>query len=215
MKSVAVFATTGDRKEQLKKAVKSIREQVDVVHIYDNSKQKNLTDNAKFIMLGAFNQPVYYFTCDDDILYPSDYVKRTIQEIEKHQCIISWHGRVLKEGRRKYYGADHHGYRFFQANKEVRLDVGGTGVTAFRTDYFEPLNIATSSYKCMSDLVFSLEAWKNNKKIILPEKKAGWIAGIPVKSSIFSRNRNGEQREQIELMNRILECKRLKGYTNK
>ena len=175
MKKVAVFATTGDRKKELKAAVKSIIKQVDVVHIYDNSKQIDLTDNGKFILLGVFSEPVYYFTCDDDILYPSDYVERTIREIEKHKCIISWHGRVLKEGRKKYYGADHEGYRFFQENRKVDLDVGGTGVTAFRTDYFEPTDIAASPYKCMSDLVFSLEAWKQDKRIVLPEKKAAWI----------------------------------------
>lgn len=215
MKKVAVFATTGDRKKELKAAVKSIIKQVDVVHIYDNSKQIDLTDNGKFILLGVFSEPVYYFTCDDDILYPSDYVERTIREIEKHKCIISWHGRVLKEGRKKYYGADHEGYRFFQENRKVDLDVGGTGVTAFRTDYFEPTDIAASPYKCMSDLVFSLEAWKQDKRIVLPEKKAAWIVDIPVKNSIFRRYRNSEQVEQIELMNRILECKRLKGYTSK
>jgi hypothetical protein len=215
MKAVAVFATTGDRKKQLKQAAKSIIDQVEHVHIYDNSKQKDLTDNAKFILLGAFSEPVYYFSCDDDILYPKDYVERTIQEIEKHGTIVSWHGRILTEGAHKYYGSSHQGFRFFQGNKLERLDVAGTGVTAFRTDYFEPTNIATSSYKCMSDLVFSLEAWQQNKVITLPEKKAGWINDIPVKSSIFKRERNGEQKHQIELMNKILECKRLNGYTQR
>lgn len=207
MYKVAVIATTGKRQKQLRRACQSLLKQVNEVRVYDNSKNPDLTDNAKFLYLDIFSEPVYYFTCDDDILYPSNYIRTTINEIEKHQSIISWHGRILKEGRKKYYGADHFGMRYFQENKEVlQLDVGGTGVMGFRTDYFKP-DIANSPYKCMSDLVCSLEAWKQGKRIISPPKKAGWIREQIVKSSIFTQHRNGPQTHQIELMNKILECK--------
>lgn len=204
MKIVAAIATTGNRQEQLKKAVKSLTTQVDEVYIYDNSKNKDLTDNAKFQPLINLKEDCYYFTCDDDLIYPSDYVRLMIKGIEEYKTIVTAHGRVLKQGRNKYYKADHEEYSFqHQIQLPVLLDVAGTGCTAFRTDYFKPL-IHESEYKCMSDLVFSLEAIKQGKQITLIPHKRDWIKGQQVPSSIFKKYANSKQTQQIELMNQIL-----------
>ena len=210
MLKIIGIATKGDRPEQLSRTLESLKNQADRIYVWDNSEDGwyNFTDNGKFKFLDLFDAPIYYLSCDDDILYPKDYVTRTVEEIEKHQCIISWHGRVFNPDIKKYYESGHREMRYFQENIDnYRLDCCGTGVTGFRTDYFNPNDIYRSKYKRMSDLVFSLEAWEQGKKMVTPEKKHLWIKPQEVKNSIFGSESKGEQTQQIELMNKILKCK--------
>jgi hypothetical protein len=205
MQVVCVIATNGKRKKQLKKAVDSLSFQAPVL-VYDNSKNKDLTDNAKFLYIDAFNEPVYYLSCDDDLIYPENYVEVMVENIEKYG-IVTCHGRVLKPDRKKYYKSDHEEFDFRHENKKARLiDVAGTGCTGFRTDFFAP-DIALSEYKRMSDLVFSLEAWKQGKTITYIEKPRDWIKSQPTEDSIFKSESRGEQIQQVDLMNKIIDLK--------
>ena len=211
MLKVIGIATTGNRPEQLLNTLESLYGQADRLFVWDNSKDGwyDFTDNGKFKFLELFNEPIYYLSCDDDIIYPKDYVKRTVEEIDKHKCIVSWHGRVLNPEVEGYYEYGHKEMRFFQTNTaEYYLDVAGTGVTGFRTDYFNPTKLYLSSYKRMSDLVFSLEAIKRGKNIITPAKKHLWIKPQEAESSIFTSESRGKQLDQIKLMKQILSCKR-------
>lgn len=204
LKVIVGIATTGDRPEQLSKTVESLKNQAEV-KVYNNSWNDDLTDFGKFY----FTEPnCYYFSCDDDIIYPPDYIETTIKWIEELKCIVSWHGRKLYPNATKYYGYPHtEEIRYFQETTEVKeLNVPGTGVTAFRTDYFNP-EIWNSKYKRCSDLVFGLEACKQNKKILSPPKKHLWIAGQDVKSSIFKTESTGTQEVQIKLMKELIKCK--------
>lgn len=207
MKIIAAIATTGDRQIQLSNTVKSLVKQVDEIYIYDNSKNKDLTDNAKFQPLTNLKEHCYYLSCDDDLIYPPDYAKRMIEAIEQYKTIVTCHGRVLKPGRNKYYKADHDEYSFqHHISTPILLDVAGTGCTGFRTDYFKPL-IHESEYKCMSDLVFSLEASNQSKSITLIPHRRDWIKAQQVPSSIFKKYANSPQENQVYLMNQILKCK--------
>ena len=205
MEVVAVIATTGKRSKQLKKTIDSLYKQCGVL-VYDNSVNKDLTDNAKFLYIDAFNEPVYYLTCDDDLIYPKDYVDKMKQYIDNFG-IVTCHGRILKPGRQLYYKSDHEEFDFRHENKQFkRIDVAGTGCTGFRTDQFAP-DIWNSEYKRMSDLVFSLEAWKQGKPITYVTKPRDWIKAQAVEDSIFKTESKGSQEKQVELMNEILRLK--------
>lgn len=168
---VCNIVTMNSRKETLKHTLDSLNKQTikpDIINVYNNDENEiDYTDNAKFLFLKEYNEPVYYFTMDDDIIYSEDYIEKTIDNIERHKCIITYHGRILNNKFKDYY-ADHIA---FSCKKEYNIilpvDVAGTGVTAFRTDYFNPVDIYKSEYKRMSDVVFSHEARKQNKDIIL------------------------------------------------
>lgn len=208
LKTIVAIATKGDRPGQLSRTIETLKGQADEIHVYDNSKQTDYTDNAKFYFLQFYKVPVYYFTCDDDLLYPPDYIKRGVEHVKTYDCIVSYHGRVLKHNRPTYYGADHEGYHHWKpVSKPTRIDVAGTGCTVFRTDYFNPVDIYKSDYKRMSDLVFSLRAWQEQKMIITPEKKLDYIVEQEVENSIFVSESRGKQAGQIELMNQIIKCK--------
>jgi hypothetical protein len=186
MKIVVGIATFKGRELLLQKTIESLTGQCDDIVIYDNEKNPDLTDNGKFYGLTLFNEPIYYFSCDDDIIYPSDYVNKTIGEIEKHKSIITYHGRKLKGFGLNYY-TGHDSYSAFKTiDKTIELDVCGTGVTAFRTDYFKPCQILSSEYKKMSDILFSLEATGQGKKIMMIEHVQGWIQEQRTNINIFT-----------------------------
>ncbi len=210
MRVVVGIATMPGREHNLKIAMESLNSQSDEIRVYDNGKEPiDLTDNGKFRFLSDYDEPVYYFSCDDDLIYPSDYVAKSIFAIEKHGCIITYHGRYLLGRDRNYY-TGHKGYRCLaDVDGDHEIDVAGTGVTAFRTDYFNPTQIYKSEYKKMSDVVFSLEAAVQMKRIMLIGHKNNWILdqkGIPVGKTIHGTE-SRKCKVQGKLCNIILDIK--------
>jgi len=206
-KVVIGIATYKGREETLKKTIKSLAKQCDHLRIYDNEEREiNLTDNGKFFFLKEYDEPIYYFSCDDDIIYPPTYVNDMIQAIEKFGTIVSHHGRVLIREQTKYYNGQHKTINFKSKNNNVmKLDVAGTGVTAFHTNYFNPVNIWESEYKKMSDLVFSLEAKKRGKLITSLNHSDKYFTAqtIEKQNTIFGSSQNNDI-EQVKLVDLIL-----------
>lgn len=227
-KITANYATYKNEKrlKALKQSIESIIDQVDLVrvryngsihdrHMFESIEQMpkvefycghDLTDLGKFYGL-TFLKNEYFFTCDDDIIYPPDYVKRTCMFIDRHRCVVTYNGRSLKNETGYYSGAHIiFDYRRQQVSEQV-VDVPGTGVMAFRTDYFCPVEILDSPYRKMADLVFALEARKEKKRILCLKRSAGWIRGIHMKG-IWHEFNEGPRRkpevEQIRLMKQIL-----------
>lgn len=191
MERIALIATQNKRKDTLKMTVESLQDQVDQIIIYNNDEElTDYTDNAKFYWLYQLPTPSYIFLCDDDLIYPSNYIEKSIIFIERYGCIISWHGRVL-QGLGKHYYRDHLMFPcldtvLFEDGEVIKIDVCGTGVTCFRNDYFNPTDIYKADEKRMADLVFSLQASKEGKTIGLPEHEKGWIKdALPEDGGVF------------------------------
>lgn len=165
---------------------------------------QNLTDNGKFAFLPTKQREIY-FSCDDDIIYPPDYVSRTVSLINKYKCIVTYHGRLLQGLDRNYY----RGHKFWHCNHETKqhalIDVAGTGVTAFDTDYFNHYP-THNQYQKMSDVVFSHAAM--NHKIMCARKPDQWIKPQIVNESIYQSESRTNQENQIKLANEIYERKR-------
>lgn len=200
MKIVAGMATTNERMKYAEIAIQSIINQVDSFHLYNNSVDSNKADNGKYFGL-ALNQyePVYYFTLDDDIIYPPNYVQTMIDAIEKYQCIVSCHGRILTGTNREYY-TDHKAFCFASKTELKVLDVFGDGVSAYRTDYFNPYKMAFDKRLMMADTLVSLEAARLNKTAILLPHEARWIRSIKVPSHLTI---SGTRHDRRELKNKL------------
>lgn len=213
MKIVIGMATFKGREPFRKKAIESLQNQTvqpyDIV-VYDNEVEaSDLTDNGKFFPLIMHSEPIYFFSVDDDLIYPKDYIHRTIEGIEKYNCIVTYHGRILK-GQGLHYYRGHRGFRCLGTERhDIQLDVAGTGVTAFRTDYFNPRGIHRAKDLKMSDLVFSLEAAKQKKKIMHLAHRANWIKyqEVPHLQTIHGQlankcERQGQIADEIFRLNR-------------
>lgn len=204
MKVVVGIATMKGREESLKHTLKSLVGQADQIRIYNNAtREEDLTDNGKFYFLQEYNETIYYLSCDDDLIYPPTYVKDMIKAIDRTGGIVTHHGRILKEYGVSYY----RGHRVFMClkenDKECRIDVAGTGVTGFRTDYFNPTEIYKAKDKRMSDLVFSLEAAKQGKKITVLKHGHDYFGHTNNKETIHSQDSRNDGR-QSEIADEIL-----------
>jgi hypothetical protein len=205
MKTVIGIATFKGREPYLAKALESLQGQADHIHVWDNNVEPvDLTDNGKFYFLKLYKEPVYYFSCDDDIIYPPTYISDMVAKIEQHGCIVTHHGRKLLGLNRSYYRG-HEVFRCLEANHyEGQIHVAGTGVTGFRTDYINPTDIWKCKDQKMSDLVFSIEAAKQRKKIVVLQHDRGYLKylNVPPSQTIHGTESNREQR-QIEIANDI------------
>lgn len=173
MKKVVGLATFKGREKSLIETLKSLENQVDEIYVYDNSNQPDIKDNGKFYGLTQIEEPCYYFTCDDDIIYPEDYIEKMIKDINRLDCIVTHHGKIINS---EDYLTKSEQYHFSVRNfEEKMLDVAGTAVTAFRTDYFNPKYLFENKNYFVSDLLFAIEAKKQNKKIILTQHYTNWI----------------------------------------
>jgi len=210
MKITANIATYPPRQESLKKMLPSILEQFDEVRIclnnYESIPQflnhpkikplipvKNLTDNGKFAFVGIAEVDEIYCTLDDDLIYPKDYVEVIKASMEKYpDHVITFHGRELTGIYKTYYKAPHLAYACLSVvNKDKLIDVCGTGVTAF-VPFNGVIQVATSSYQMMSDIVFSLHCAFEKKPIMVIAHKGSWIKHIHNKETISRNQREGD-----------------------
>ena len=198
---VVGMATMKGREREVKKAIASLVNNTippDDIVLWDNAKNKDLTDNGKFYVIEKYkNTPCTILLCDDDLIYPYDYIAKCLKEIERHQCIVSFHGRKLLGTGRNYY-RQHKAFACLNHYPQTcEIDVPGTGCTAFNNSYFNPHQLHEAEDKRMSDLVFGLEAAKFGKKIMHIGHKGGWIQQQPIERSktIFGMESNNCTRQ--------------------
>jgi hypothetical protein len=193
-KVTANIATQPKRFESLLETLESIDGQFDEIRLYLNNFSYvpdelkkyttyiggDLTDNGKFFW--SNNEDEYYFTLDDDIIYPSDYVEKTLPLIGDR--IVTYHGKILVGKNLGYYGK-HKFYSYYKGlSKQKKIDIMGTGVSAFDTNVFKPNLWRTPNFK-MTDLLISFEAHLYNIPIISPKKEAGWLTGQLLFNGIY------------------------------
>lgn len=194
MKRTANVATYPGREKALALMLESIKGQFDEIRIVINHPneygdvylqpgetvfihraKEDMADNGKFYWLDFVLDDEIYFTLDDDLRYPSDYVEKTIEALNTFGCIVSWHGRALAGKGYNYYKGSVQYPCLGTVHESLAVDVGGTGVMAFDTRYFHPKGLAASKDLRMSDMVLALEAAKQGKQIGVIKHEAGWI----------------------------------------
>lgn len=178
MKTSVNIASLVEREEQLINTINSLIDQVDIINVCLNNYLKPpiehekinyfysdnvFGDAGKFMFLKNFEG--YYFTCDDDIIYPPTYIQDTIKEIDKYN-LVTYHGRTfLKFPIESYYKSKAIRNRCLAAWEWTEpVHIGGTGVMGFRTDKFKPpFNIFERPN--MSDIWLSCYAKKQGQKV--------------------------------------------------
>lgn len=208
MKVVIGMATTEERYEYAVKAIESLKGQCDSIHLHVNSLTNDKADNGKFVPLKLMHKQGeyadYFFSVDDDLIYPKNYVRDMIKAIDEHKCIVTYHGRKLVGTGKDYY-KDHVAFSCLRdMDGTVRVDVAGTGCTAFSLKYFNPWLLSDEQDLRMADLVFSLQAAKEGKKIMCLKhsKNLFKYLDIPKELTIFERESKNPTR-QNELADEI------------
>lgn len=193
MKKIFNVATY-KRDEFLFKTIDSIYNQADEINIALNShveipfKLLNdskincfITDNSigdgfKFYRLNESNG--YYFTIDDDLIYPPDYSQYLIDRYQYYggQYIVSLHGRTfLQYPVQSYYRSTHHNNRCLgTVLNDVFVHFGGTGVMMFHTDLLK-FDYKDIKHANMADIWIGKFAAEKDIKIVCLAHNQGYL----------------------------------------
>ena len=192
-KIVVGMASIVGRIESLKEVVASLLPQIDKLYIMLNGYDKapeflnhpkiqtftditnTLGDAGKFVSL---HEKGYLFFCDDDIIYPPDYIQRLISAIERtnRKAIITIHGRQFKNFPVSSYYHDN-SVKVSCLNTQLKddyLHVPGTGVSAFHSDTIK-LSMADFKSSNMADIWLALAAQKQKVPILSIAHQKGWL----------------------------------------
>lgn len=159
--------------------INSLISQVDILNVYLNNYKnipsflynkkiivmrsqdyKDLGDIGKFYWIDKIDG--YHFTCDDDIIYPNNYIQSMIKEINKYNGFISYHGVIFKQPFKSFTNSKttYHFRRF--VGNDYLVNLLGTGVMGYDADIIKiPLDIF--KHKNMADIFIAIFA--KNKKI--------------------------------------------------
>lgn len=216
MKIICSLATFQGRESSLERVIESIKKQTvqpTEVFVYDNKVLPDIADNGKFWFLSQLKEPVIYFSMDDDLVYPVDYIKTTLKALEKSpDAVITYHGKLLDGVGLNYY-KHHTRFRCLDSVvKDATIDVAGTGVSCFRTDKFNPTHIWRHADRKMADLLLSHYAAQQGVKIICKKHNPRWITHthIDLSKTIAEQEKHNcvKQNAYADLIYEINESKR-------
>lgn len=149
-------------------------------------------DNAKFIHFNKIKKEqksFYYFTIDDDILYPYDYVRSMIDRLRDYEnkVVVGIHGVMYEEIPKKYFRR-RFVYHFQETQLYSPLLVNnlGTGTVAFHSKIFNAISPDTWKTGGMVDILFSKECRKNNIAMVCIDRHSNWL--METEESIGSPN---------------------------
>lgn len=246
------IATIEARKESLVDTLESLYDQCDEIVVYQNgfnsfdinnaphedrlcdlticSSEVNdgvdLGDVGKFF--DFFNQYVisaYQLICDDDLIYPPDYVQAIIEDIERHErkAVVGFHGKEYYGPVESYYRSfgeaisngeafnyrclDYVDARMYKGKYDNPVTVIGTGCTGWHSSLFKdnPISMDDFKHPNMADIWFSKKC--NDLSIpryVIPHE-AGWInhtIKIDLADTIASKSFNDDT-IQTEVFNSV------------
>lgn len=202
-----------NRKDSLLKTIDSIYKQADVINVIlnlYNETPNELIDNkinifnkdnsigASFKFLRILESDGYFFTIDDDLIYPEDYANYMIDRFNHYgrKKIVTLHGRNYNSFPiTSYYKSPHTKFHCLaDVNQDTPVTIGGSGVMMFHTDLIKmPINYIKE--KNMSDLCISRYANENNVGIICLKHKSNYLKyqEQPTNTTIYELYRSDEK----------------------
>jgi hypothetical protein len=215
------MASIPGREQACLEALESLIDQVDEIHLALNQYtvvpdwvpagvHAILTDGGdeeKFRCCAALEPDVLFFACDDDLVYPPDYVARTFAQSRAEQReILAYHGRILVTPVTQYYLSGQKFHWFHAVPEDAWVHVGGTGVMAFRLDHFLPTpEMFPRDFPLMADVHVAVAAQRQRLPIRALRHPAAWIrpsARLDPAASIFATFRDRDAL-QVERLNHI------------
>lgn len=145
------------------------------ITVYRSQDFGDYRDNSKFFGLYQLTEPVYFFSVDDDIEYPEDYVARLVSRIERYgrHAAVGVHGSI--------YGASSIAFRdravvHFQQAMEFDLPVPvlGTGTFAFHSDTIRPESLKFA-HVGMADLIVANLLREKGVPALSVERQENWL----------------------------------------
>lgn len=196
---VVSLCSIPERSALLQKTLASLAPQVDKINIYLDryttvpafikSAHKNISvvlsqdepglrDNGKFLPFSDLDGPCYYFTADDDIVYPPDYIATLLRKIELYgrEAVIGVHGVLLPEQPTGYFSGFRKVLMFKNALEcDALVNNLGTGTVAFYSSCLSGLSLNMFPTAGMADIYLSLYCKNNGIPMIAIARPENWL----------------------------------------
>lgn len=184
---IAGLATIERRQESLRDTVASLLPQVERLFVHCNDYQPpqwllampkvtatsfgDLGDAGKFV---GYDGKGYFATCDDDLIYPPDYIARLLAGQARHPgSVVSFHGAVMPPGWKRYF-RDRKGYACLgEVSMDVKAHVIGTGV-ALLPPGFDRKELIEAP-RNMGDINVAVQAHRFNIPMWILAHPGDWI----------------------------------------
>ena len=204
-KVYAAVCSIPSRLETLRITIQSLQHQVDGLFVYldkyeelppELSENPKLTilrsqdygadhrDNGKFIAYNSLvgrGLPFYYFTCDDDIEYPHDYVATMIRGLRglDNRVVLGVHGVIIEEQPRSYFRRRFNFHFMDSAIDSFRLVNNlGTGTVGFHSQAFPSIDPDKWARGGMVDIYFSIECKAKRIPMVCIDRHSGWLIDL-------------------------------------
>ena len=217
----ANMATIPERIDIALKAVNSIYDQVDQIRIYLNKFDKypkELIDKKITLMIDkdlrstgkfywALEKNQYYFSIDDDLIYPQDYVKEHLEILKKYNdtIAVTLHGKVLNRGPIKSYFKDgiKRNYRCLKdVKRNTYVHILGGGVSAFNTNKIL-IDRKKFKYLYMDDIEVSMQLQKQNIPIVVRKHKSDYLQYLEPKATTLFEEYMNDDSTHTKMINSI------------
>ncbi len=208
MTVVAGMATIYSRQTIARQAIESLLPQVDILYVVLNNYpdypewmlaerkirpvlgHNTFGDAGKF-MFAHLHPDSYFLSVDDDLLYLPGYVDYMIAGEQKHQSIVTLHGKTYRVPIRSYRRDIFLNLPCLQANlKDTVVHVGGTGVMCFHTSRFN-VTLEDLAHRNMADVLIAQLAMRQGVKIVTLAHKGDYLKYLyPGKETIWNASDN-------------------------
>ncbi len=155
------------------------------IEVADSRSDGDRGDAGKFFW--ADRRAGYVVTCDDDIDYPPDYMKRLIEGIERYgrRAVVGFHGATLHEPLVDYYRSRRLHHFAHTLARDTPVHVLGTGVAGYHSSTWEvrPADFVRPN---MADIYLGLAAQERQVPFICLRHEAGWLRELPARGPVRS-----------------------------
>lgn len=214
----AHIASLPERVDTLKKTVEGLSPQVDYIYVSLNNYTKvpqflkkkhivpalcdnTLGDAAKFLRVEDVHG--YIFVCDDDIIYPGNYVDYMINKIELHGAVVSLLGKVYGERPVRSFRVSY--TEIYRCLSDVVgdhvVDVCGTGAMAYHSDDVS-VSIDDFPMRNMADIWMSRIAKEHGVKMVAVEHDCDFVQHVKYEDRIWVDT--VDDTAQTEILNTFL-----------
>ncbi|MFF7061222.1 glycosyltransferase [Pseudomonas sp. NPDC008258] len=217
---VVSLCSIPERAELLRQVLASLAPQVDALHIYLDrydsipdfvrnchpqvtvylsKDHPGLRDNGKFLAFSALAEDCYYFTADDDIVYPPDYVASMVRRIEDYerQAVIGVHGVLLPEQADGYFTSFRKVHMFKkELERDALVNNLGTGTVAFHSGLLRGLDLTHFGTPGMADLHLSVFCKQRDIPMIALARPEDWLQELPSpNTSLYNEFRQADDQQ--------------------
>ncbi|MGG6895858.1 FkbM family methyltransferase [Rhizobium sp. BR 315] len=211
---VAGMATVAGNEIALRATVMSLLPQVDCLYVYlngftqaprfiaDHPKIRHFidTDGSRYGDAGKFwgleqVEDAVYITCDDDIIYPDDFVARMVGELAqlRGQAVFGVHGAIILQPSRGYYKDRGRAVLHFEHAfmRRRRVHVAATNACAFHSGTVK-MKLTDFRHRNMADTWLAQYLHREGIPAYIAPRKERWLLPIEVqRPTIYDQSSAG------------------------